>query len=185
MFNVYIKPLYDYCSPIWTTNVCKTAIDNMNRVYLKYWKRYLGVPKSSSTDITYLACGKKPFAQTVFEDPTRPLQSINLSIPLPGHQLRLVKNKPEKPEDYKFDKEVPAKFWEIFNSQYKLPSNFYYRKKFAQKLFDTEHRKLCVRPKDDFHNYADPLKCKCTICKQSMDWYHVCQPILTNEVASE
>ena len=156
----------------------------MNRVYLKYLKRYLGVPKSSSTDISYLVCGAKPLSQKMFQDPTKPLRSMNLSIPLPGHQLNLVKNQPEREEDYKFDKEVPPKFWEILNTQFRLPSNFYLRRKFTAKLFDTEHRKLCNRNKDDFHNQADPLKCVCKVCKNSMDWYHVCQSILTNDVAN-
>ena len=110
LFNVYIKALYDYCSAIWTTNINKLAKENMKRVYLKYLKRYLGVPKSSSTDISYLACGVKPLSQKMFEDPTKPLRSLNLSIPLPGHQLNLVKNQPKKEEDYKFGKEVPPKF---------------------------------------------------------------------------
>ena len=184
LFNVYIKALYDYCSAIWTTNINKSANDNMKRVYLKYLKRYLGVPKSSSTDISYLACGVKPLSQKMFEDPTKPLRSLNLSIPLPGHQLNLVKNQPEKEEDYKFEKEVPPKFWEIFNSQYRLPANFYHRRKFSRKLFDTDHKKLCNRSKVDFHNYADPLKCVCKDCNNPMDWYHECQFILTNEVAS-
>ena len=120
----------------------------------------------------------------MFEDPTKPLRSLNLSIPLPGHQLNLVKNQPEKEEDYKFEKEVPTKFWEIFNSQYRLPANFYHRRKFSRKLFDTDHKKLCNRSKVDFHNYADPLKCVCKDCNNPMDWYHECQFILTNEVAS-
>ena len=178
LFNVYIKPLYDYCSGIWTTNVNKAATDNMDRVYLKYWKRYLGVPKSSSTDITYLASGKVPFSQKIFEDPTKPLQSINLSIPLPGHQLRLIKNKPKTPEEYKFEKEVPGKFWEILYAQHSLPTNYYLRKKFTNNLFDIDHKKYCDRPKSEFHNEADPDKCKCKDCKQPMHWYHQC--ILTN-----
>ena len=32
LFNVYIKALYDYCSAIWTTNINKSAKENMNRV---------------------------------------------------------------------------------------------------------------------------------------------------------
>ena len=146
----------------------------MNTVHLKFWKRYLQVSKSSPTDITYLVSGTCPMSETIFKNPTKQLESINLSIPLPGHQLSLVKNKPAPEEEFKFQQEVPSKFWEILQSQAKLPSNSNHRKKFTTKLFDLQHKHQCKRPLSDFHNVADPLKCICKNCKQPMDWYHQC-----------
>ena len=96
------------------------------------------------------------------------------------NQLHLIKNKAAPVEEYCFQKEVPQKFWEILHSQYTLPTDSNLRKRFTSKIFDLKHRYLCHRNKDDFHNHADPLKCKCKTCKQPMDWYHECQPILTN-----
>ena len=180
LFKVYIQPVYEYCSAIWTSRVSKAALDNMDRVQLKYWKRYLQVPKSSSTDITYLLSGTVPLTETIFKNPTKSMESISLSIPLPGHQLQIVKNKPKEMEEYSFQKEVPPKFWEILQSQFCLPANENSRRKFTSKIFDLKHKYLCNRKKEDFHTLADPLKCKCKNCKSPMDWYHECQPILTN-----
>ena len=179
VFKIYIQSTYEYCSAIWTTNVSKVALENMDRVHSKFWKRYLQVPKSASKNITYLITATKPFSEQMFENPTKALQSINLSIPLPGHQLYLIKNKPEPKEEYSFQKEVPTKFWEILHSQFCLPTNEKLRRNFTSKLFDLKHKYQCNRPKSEFHKHADPLKCKCKLCKQPMDWYHECQPILT------
>ena len=180
LFKVYIQPIYEYCSAIWTSKVCKSALDNMDRVYLKFWKRYLQIPKSSSTDLTYLIAGTYPFSERIFQNPTKSLQTINLSIKLPGHQLNLVKNCPKPMEEYVFNKEVHPKFWEILHSQYRLPSDEDLRRRFTSKIFDLKHKYQCNRLKSDFHNLADPMKCKCKMCEQPMDWYHECQPILTN-----
>ena len=152
----------------------------MNRVHLKFWKRYLQVPKYSSANITYLLTGMVPLSTQIFENPTKSLESINLSIPLPGHQLHLVKNKPKPEEPYKFEKEVPLKFWEILHSQFCLPTDQRLRRNFTTKIFDLKHKHYCNRLKKDFHRYADPVKCKCKLCKQPMEWYHECQTILTN-----
>ena len=166
LFDIYVQPIYDYCSAIWTTNVCKSAKDNMNRVYMKFIKRYIMVPKSSPTDIfSYLVTGTKPLSTKIFENPTKPLGSINLSIKLPGHQLYLVKNKPPQEDEYRFEMEVPQKFWDILANQKCLPTNVKLRKRFTSRLFDLNHRKLCTRTKDDFHNQANPLKCICSDCK--------------------
>ena len=179
LFDIYVRPLYDYCSSIWTTNVCKTAKDNMNRVQLKFWKRYLQVPKWAPTDITYLVSGSIPLSEKIFRNPTKALESINLSINLTGHQLHLIRNKPKPEEEYEFQEEMPEKFWEILRSQHSLPINPENRRKFTSKLFDLKHRHLCNRNMhDDFHNCADQLKCKCKVCNVPMDWYHECHPIL-------
>ena len=147
----------------------------MNRVHLKFWKRYLQVPKYSSTDITYLVSGTQPISEQVFKNPTKQLESINLSIPLEGHQLHLIRNKPDPVEEHSFQLEVPPKFWEILNSQFRLPSDASLRRKFTSKLFDLKHKYLCSRNKtNDFHIFADPVKCKCKSCKNPMDWYHEC-----------
>ena len=87
LFKVYIQPVYDYCAAIWTTKVSKAALDNMDRVHLKYWKRYLQVPKCSSTDITYLLSGTVPLSEQIFKNPTKALETINLSIQIEGHNF--------------------------------------------------------------------------------------------------
>ena len=179
LFNVYIQPVYEYCAAIWTSKVSKKSIENMNRVQQKYWKRYLQVPKCASTDITYLLSGTVPLSEKIFKNPTRQLESINLSINLHGHQLNLVRNKPAQEEEYSFQKDVPVKFWEIIEEQYTLPANKFLRRKFTSKLYDLKHKHFCNRNfKKDFHNCADPQKCKCKNCKLPMNWYHDCQFIL-------
>lgn len=184
LFKVYIQPVYDYCSAIWTTNVSTAAKENMNRVHLKFWKRYLQVPKCASKNITYLVTNTIPLTQKMFKNPTKALESINLSIQLEGHQLYLVKEKPPQEEEYSFDKEVPEQFWNILKSQHKLPTDINLRKRFTSKLFDLKHKYLCNRPSKEFHNNAEVLKCKCKNCNDSLDWYHECQANLNQRVAS-
>ena len=117
--------------------------------------------------------------QNLCPDPTKQLETINLSIPLTGHQLNLVKNKPAQEEEYRFQKDVPQKFWEILQDQHKLPSNCYLRRKFTAKLYDLKHFQFCNRTnKKDFHNHANPTQCKCKNCNNSMDWYLECQSVL-------
>ena len=132
------------------------------------------VPKSSPTEITYLICETCPLSERIFENPTRALESINLSIPFPGHQLALVRNKPKQEEAFSFQEEVPEKFWEILQSQVKLPTDKDLRKRFTSKLYDLKHRYQCRRNLSDFHNHADIRKCKCKNCNNPMDWYHEC-----------
>ena len=146
----------------------------MNTVYLKFLKRYLQVPKSSPTEICYLVCGTIPMSERIFQNPTKALSSINLSIPFPGHQLSLVKKRPPPEEPFEFQREVPVQFWEILQSQFRLPTDSNKRRKFTSKLFDLQHWHNCNRNKSEFHNTAEPQKCKCKHCKQPMDWYHIC-----------
>ena len=117
-------------------------------------------------------------------NPTKSLETINLSIPLNGHQLDLVRNKPGQEEEYEFKKEVPQQFWEILQSQHRLPSDSNLRRRFTSKIFDLKHRFLCNRLSIDFHREADVQKCKCKNCKEPMGWYHECQLILNQSVAS-
>ena len=147
---------------------------------LKLIKTHSKVIKSHSKLIYIILISTTiPLEEQIFENPTRALESVNLSIKLPGHQLHLFKNKPNPVENYIFQKEVPHKFWEILHSQYRLPSDEILRRKFTSKIFDLKHRHLCNRPKSEFHNQADPMKCKCKNCKKPMDWYHECHDILT------
>ena len=132
------------------------------------------VPKSSCIDISYLLCDTIPLSERMFQNPTKALESINLSISLPGHQLNLVKNKPKPEEPYIFKKEAPQKFWEILQAQIRLPTNQTLRKKFTTKIFDLQHKHNCIRPLSDFHNHADQTLCKCKHCKKPMGWYHTC-----------
>ena len=177
LFKVYIQPVYDYCAAIWTSNVSSKAKDNMNIVQTKYWKRYFQVPKWSSKEVTYLLSGTIPLTERMFMNPTKQLQSINLSIPLDGYQLNLVKNQPAQ-EEYIIEKDIPVQFWEILQEQQRIPSNCYLRRKFTTKLYDLNHFQLCNRTKKDFHNHANPRQCKCKNCNTSMDWYHKCQSVL-------
>ena len=176
LFNVYILPMYEYGAAIWTTNVSKEAKKGINRAFLKYLKRYLGVPKSSCTDMTYFMTGTCPLTEKLFENPTKALQSIDLSIELTGHQLVLIKNKPQPEEPYKAEEEVPKEFLEKWESKriHRLTSNFSYRKKLAYELFDLSHKANCKIT--TFHNHPIPEECKCVICDKNMEMYHVCSP---------
>ena len=175
LFDVYIKPIYDYGSPIWTTKVSKNAKMNIDRVFLKYLKRYLGVPASASNAITYFLTNTKPLSQRLFENPTKPLQSINLSFPLTGHQLTLIKNR--KAEEFgTLHNELPEEFYgskPVMDFKV-IPYTFHHRRNLTSNIFDLKHRKICSVV--DYHIYPNPQTCKCKICDQLMGWHHPCLP---------
>ena len=175
MFRVYIQPIYEYGTAIWTTRVCKNSRENIDRVFLKYLKRYLGVPSGASNAITYFITKTKPFTETLFQNPTKQLEKINLSIPLTGHQLSLVKNKPSI-DSHITHKDLPQEFYEseVVKEFRGLPSSFNYRKKISTKIFDLKHRVLCTI--ETFHIFPNHQSCKCKHCNNSMDWHHPCLP---------
>ena len=175
MFDVYIKPIYDYGAAIWTTKVSTNSKMNIDRVFLKYLKRFIGAPSGASNAITYFITKTKPFTQRLFENPTKPLQSINLSIPLTGHQLNLVKNRPEI-EPYILHNEIPSDFHEseVVKEFRGLPAKYQNRKKMATNIFDLKHRQLCTV--ESYHIYPNQQVCKCKICKTHMEWHHPCIP---------
>lgn len=133
VFEVYIKPTYDYGLPILTTRVSTNAKMNIDRVFLKYLKRYLGVPVYASNAITYFITNTKPFSHTLYEDPTKLLRSIILSIPLPAHQLRLNKNRKEE-ELCTIHKEIPEEFYgsKPVKDFKALPYTYQHRKKLTK-----------------------------------------------------
>ena len=175
MFQVYIQPIYEYGASIWTTKVSKNSRMNIDRVFLKYLKRYLGVPVSASNALTYFVTKTKPFTQTLYENPTRVLETINLSIPLSGHQLSLIKNKPVYEPSLLFE-ELPKEFHEsdVTKDFRGLPSSLNFRKKITSKIFDLKHRHLCTL--ESYHIFPNTRNCKCKICNNPMDWHHPCLP---------
>ena len=172
MFQIYILPLYEYGQAIWTSRVPKTTRDQMNAVFTKYLKRYLQIPPFTNNEITHFLCGTVPLTKTLFENPTKSLQSINLSIPIPGHQLKLIREQVSKEEDYHPSDLMPNEVLVRCSMIPKLPSNKMYRKKLAQEIFNLNHRDLCKRK--DFHVKPDSTSCICIHCNNPMSWYHVC-----------
>ena len=142
----------------------------MNSVFTKFLKRFLGIPPFTSNAVTHLLCGTAPLTQTIFQNPTQPLESINLSIPIPGHQLYLIKEKVQDEETY--SPEVIPEIRNEIAKIVKLPSNFFYRRRLARKIHDLDHRELCENKA--FHTKADEQTCKCKLCKNPMKIYHKC-----------
>ena len=172
IFNIYILPLYEYGISVWTSRVTLTTRVEMNAVFTKYLKRYLQIPPFTNNEITHFLCGTVPLSKTLFENPTKPLQSINLSIPIPGHQLLLVKDQVPAEEHYAPSDEMPTEVLAYCSMVNKIPSNRMYRKQLAKEIFDLNHRDTCKTK--DFHRKPDPTTCICIHCKQPMNWYHVC-----------
>ena len=133
--------------------------------------------------MTHLLCGTVPFSYTLFENPTKSLESINLSIPLPGHQLNLIKKKVSKEEDFIPSNLVPKEVNEKFSKVFQLPSNSVYRKKLAKEIFDLNHRSICKT--EEFHSKPNVDSCICKFCNYSMNWYHKCLWYLWQIVANK
>ena len=172
LFNIYILPLYEYGMAIWTSRVPKTSRDEMNAVFTKYLKRYLQIPPYTNNEIAHFLCGTVPLTKTLFENPTKPLQSINLSIPIPGHQLHLIKNQVSREEDYFPSDLIPNLVLARCAMLSKLPSNQAYRWKASREIFDLDHRTICKQK--EFHSKPDVTSCVCIHCNQPMNWYHIC-----------
>ena len=138
----------------------------------KYLKRYLQIPPFTNNEITHFLCGTVPLTKTLFENSTKSLQTINLSIPIPGNQLKLVREKVSREDDYHPSDLIPNEVLARISMTPNLPCNKIYRKKLAQEIYNLNHRDICKRK--EFHVKPDPTSCICNFCNNPMNWYHVC-----------
>lgn len=61
-FHVYILSTYRYDLSLWIHRCSKTRMEEMDKVFLKFIKRCLGVQKSSNNSISYFLTSTEPLS---------------------------------------------------------------------------------------------------------------------------
>lgn len=165
VFNTYILPIVTYALPAWYPRVPATSKRKLDVIYNKFVKRYLGVPYSANTAITYYMTGAQRLInvlehahERLFLSCKYPPSMTGLTFPPP-----IITEHPSPP--------LP----EYFNScpitlTNDLPVLPFPRRALAYDFLDLFHGHMCVR---GFHSHADEDEvCLCTYCLSPMGAYH-------------
>ena len=168
LFKIYVVPTYTYGLPIWMSNVSKTSLKQINTVFLKFLKRYLGVPDHANNAIVYHITGTSPFSEHLKSIAPKSLGSILVPEELSGYRLQFLEQIP-LPEDFNNIENIPTWFW-VTRQLYKMPTSFYYRKKISREILDMNHKYQCSQVK--FHAKIDQDKCICLQCHSQMSHFH-------------
>ena len=168
LFNIYVTPTYTYGLPIWITSVSKASLHQIDLVFLKFLKRYLGVPAHSNNAIIYHITETKPFSEYLKSIAPRSLGGILVPQELSGYQLNFLNQIPQL-EEFNNIKDIPTWFW-LTRQIFKLPTSFYHRKNILKEILDLNHRHYCTQAK--FHAKIDTENCICQQCGKEMSYFH-------------
>ena len=168
LFNIYVVPAYRYGLPIWMSNVSKTSLHQIDTVFLKFLKRYLGVPAYSNNAIVYHVTETTPFSEYLKTIAPSSLGSILVPSELSGYKLQFLDQIPS-PEQFNNIKDIPSWFW-LSRQLNKLPKSFYKRKNIIKEILDLNHKHQCSQVK--FHAKIEQDKCICLQCNTQMSHFH-------------
>ena len=168
LFNIYILPTYSYGLPLWMSNVSKTSLREIDTVFLKLLKRYLGIPKHFNNAIVYHITQTTPLSEHLKLIAPKSLGSLLVPKELSGYQLQFLKYIPS-PEDFNNIEDIPTWFW-LSRQIQKLPTSFFHRRNILKEILDLNHKNRCIQAK--FHAKIDKDKCLCQNCHTQMSYYH-------------
>ena len=166
-FNTYILPIFRYGLPIYINGLTKTSEESLNRVYTKFLKRYLGVPKYTNNAIVYHITNSQPLSHTLKQLAPHSTKSISVPPELSGYQLKFIQRLPVV-ESYVNHHRVPSWFW-LSQMLHQLPLDPYKRTQICSELIDKDHKHYCQTEK--FHHKIEE-NCKCNACGNILSYYH-------------
>ena len=168
LFHIYVVPTYTYGLPIWMSSVSKTSLKQIDTVFLKFLKRYLGVPDYSNNAIVYHITETTPLSEHLKFLAPKSLGSILVPEELDGYKLQFLQQIPQT-EEFDNVKDIPTWFW-LSRQIYKLPTSYFYRKKILREVLDLNHKHSCLQAK--FHAKIETEKCLCQKCNTQMSYFH-------------
>jgi len=78
IFQVYLLPIFTYCSAIWSYNVnSQNAIQKLNAVFTNYMKRYFGIPKYAHNAAIHFYSGTWPLYNAIKHSASQSIPKIN------------------------------------------------------------------------------------------------------------
>ena len=168
IFKIYILPIYLYGLPIWASNTSESARESINVIFLKYLKRYLGLPKYANNAITYHITGTEPLSNYLLSKAKESIGMINVPTEFSGYQIQFIKKIPEIKKT-NLNENIPTWFW-MSRMLQNIPQSYRSRRIIMKEIYDLDHMSYCQTTK--FHANIDHNQCKCILCNQLMSHYH-------------
>ena len=172
VFACYILPIFQYGIVVWISgNFSSSSEQLVNRVFTKFWKRYLNLPLSTSNTLVYYLTETMPLMSLLKHMSRHGTGAIYVPCCMNGIQLSFLNNLDTgENDDNTFDmSSIPSYFWRS-RMIWKLPANQKFRRSLCQEVCDTKHYEHCQ--KSAFHNRFEST-CICKYCKCHLHAYHV------------
>ena len=169
IFNTYIRPIVEYCLPIWYPSATNSSKLQLNALYTKFLKRYLGVPYITNNAIVHFLTGTVPLCQTLDGKVEKYFFKIQFPSVLSGVHI----SPPTAPDDMDYNaiEAIPSYFW-LSESLNKLPVLPEPRRAILYDIIDLHHSHLCQRKEFHLHPHDDDRECKCRFCNRTADRFH-------------
>lgn len=166
IFRTYILPVLCYGCHLWLPYLCVSSSNKINALWLKYLKRYLGVPYCTTSSLIYFFTQSSPLLHFLQHFAANSFLSTSFPSCLDGLKLQ--------PPSFSFSSEqsllasVPSYFW---HSQvvHSIPLNPHSRRALCYSIFDLYHPHICKTKKFHTLNYKS---CFCKYCNVILTHYH-------------
>ena len=166
IWNIYILPIYRYGLPMWLSKCSDSVLKEIDSVFLKYVKIYLGVPRHANNAITYFITETEPFSHTLKRLAPQCLGGLTFPEEFDGVNLDFLNL--SYTCTYNVYEDIPSWFW-VSRTFFAIPRNSGYRKKLCRQIYDLDHTDFCSNTK--FHHKV-LLGCTCRYCGKRMSNYH-------------
>ena len=134
--------------------------------FIKFLKRYLGIPFHANNSITHFLTSTVPLTTTLKTLQHTGLNAFTMPPEMNGYMLSFLNN---LNPDTHYDPLpiIPTYFWRsrVF---FRLPNCFHNRKKLCHEIYDITHLNICSNEK--FHILSNE-SCICRACGENMSHY--------------
>lgn len=167
IFGVYVTPIFDYGLPLWASGCSKSNWKQIDAIFTKFLKFYLGLPKFANNKLVYFLTQTVPLSNFLQERAPNGLKKLMFPSFLDGFQLSYP-NLLKSPDPFVSAVEFPP--WVPWITDIiKLSSKFDLRRKFARSVSDIIHYDLCKT--SSFHPHPCD-SCICVLCDAPAVPYH-------------
>ena len=111
IFQCFIFPMFSYGSHIWTSRISASCVSSLNALFLKFLKRYIGIPKFSSNSICYFLTKTSPLLSTIHLFTKMHPFLAGFPPSLSNLQLSFLRDSPPLPPRFDPIPEIPSSFW--------------------------------------------------------------------------
>ena len=166
VFDIYVLPVVTYALPIWFQNITESLKCQLNSLYTKFLKRYLGLPYSSNNAIIHYMSQTSPLIYKLNARVLNAFHKITFPVALSGLKLT---PPTEYTSIYNPIPDIPSYFWASTVIHDKLPILPEPRRALLYDTIDLHHFNLCSTRK--FHTSSEE-NCICKLCHHTLEWYH-------------
>ena len=143
LFDTYVFPLISYAVSVWLPSSTETGVCEVNAIYTKFLKRYLGIPYGSSNANVHFISGTVPLDVRLAMSSQKSFLKLCFPISLNGVQIRPPPNPEFIVSTYNAYEDIPSFFW-MSPVIEKLPLNSSSRRALLYEVMDLYHFHLCI-----------------------------------------